>query len=245
MTFCMLTREKKLARILANPTYRKGLRKGVAAGIEHELVMAPLKCNTVIDVGANRGQFALVARHCFPNARIVAFEPLPTPAQVFRELFSGLNGVVLHECAIGPEHSNSSMHVSARDDSSSLLPISDLQTRLHRGTEEVGRHEIRVERLSHIVSASDLVAPALLKVDVQGFEQQCLEGCLELLPHFKYLYIECGFQELYVGQVHASRLMQFIFDRGFELTGICHVFHDRHGQTVDADLLFTRREGQA
>lgn len=240
----MLTRVKKLARLLKKPTYRKALRKGVAAGIEHELVMAPLKCNTVVDIGANRGQFALVVRSCFPTARIIAFEPLPNPAQVFGELFSGQNGVVLHQCAIGPESNKSSMHVSGRDDSSSLLPIADLQTKLHRGTGEVGRQEIQVERLGNLVSASDLVDPALLKIDVQGFELQCLEGCRELLPYFKYLYVECGFQELYVGQAHASRLIQFIFDQGFDLTGICHVFHDRHGQTVDADLLFTRREGQ-
>lgn len=240
----MLTRVKKLARLLKKPIYRKALRKGVAAGIEHELVMAPLKCNTVIDIGANRGQFALVARRCFPNAQIIAFEPLPDPARVFRELFSGQDRIVLYESAIGPAGNRSSMHVSERDDNSSLLPIADLQTRLHPGTGEASRLEIQVESLSHFVSTSDLVQPVLLKVDVQGYELQCLDGCRELLPHFQYLYIECAFQELYVGQTHASRLMRFIFDQGFDLTGICHVFYDRYGQTVDADLLFTRREVQ-
>jgi FkbM family methyltransferase len=235
----------KLARLLRKPVYRKALSKGVAAGIEHELVMAPLKCNTVIDIGANRGQFALVARRCFPNAKIIAFEPLPGPARVFRELFSRQDRITLHESAIGPASQRSSIHVSERDDNSSLLPIAGLQTKLHPGTGEAGQLEIQVERLNHFVSTSDLIQPALLKIDVQGFELQCLEGCRELLPHFQYLYIECAFQELYVGQTHASRLMQFIFDQCFDLTGICHVFYDRNGQTVDADLLFKRREGQA
>jgi len=238
----MLTRAKKLARLLKSPAYRKALRKGVAAGIEHELVLAPLQCNTVVDIGANRGQFALVARRFFPNARIIAFEPLPNPARVFRELFSGQNGIVLYQCAIGPASNKTSMHVSERDDNSSLLPIADLHTRLHRGTSEVGRTEIQVERLSRFVSTSDLAGPALLKIDVQGFELHCLEGCLELLPYFQHVYIECAFQELYVGQARASSLMQFLFDQGYELTGIYHVFHDHKGQTVDADLLFARKE---
>lgn len=41
----MLTRVKKLARLVKRSAYQRALRKGVAAGIEHELILAPLQCN--------------------------------------------------------------------------------------------------------------------------------------------------------------------------------------------------------
>ena len=123
------------------------------------------------------------------------------------------------------------MHVSARDDCSSLLPITDMMTGLRPGTGEVGQLEIRVETLGSFVQEADLLEPALLKIDVQGFELQCLQGCRELLPHFKYIYSECAFREFYAGQVLASRLIEFAFEQGFDLTEICHLSHDSHGRS--------------
>ena len=76
---------RKLAKVLANADYRKALqRAGVAGAIEHEALLKTLEFATVVDIGANRGQFALVARRCFPEARIIAFEPLAGPAKRFR-----------------------------------------------------------------------------------------------------------------------------------------------------------------
>ena len=85
---------------------------------------------TVVDVGANRGQFALVARRQFPKARIISFEPLVEPAAVFRRVFKSDPLTSLHQIAIGPEEKKLPMHVSRADDSSSLLSISDLQSSL-------------------------------------------------------------------------------------------------------------------
>ena len=71
---------KKCSKFLSivvkkDPLWLKGLSRGVAAGIEHTAVLRNLTCETVVDVGANRGQFALAARHYFPNAEIFSFEP--------------------------------------------------------------------------------------------------------------------------------------------------------------------------
>ncbi|MGB5096268.1 MAG: hypothetical protein WBN82_00010 [Porticoccaceae bacterium] len=52
---------------------------------------------------------------------------------------------------------------------SSLLPIAVRQNALFPGTAEAGIATIRVARLADEVPAADLAAPALLKLDVQGF----------------------------------------------------------------------------
>jgi hypothetical protein len=48
-------RAAKLIRLLPHACYRKGLRLGVGAAIEHAGVVARLKPELVIDAGANVG----------------------------------------------------------------------------------------------------------------------------------------------------------------------------------------------
>ena len=124
----MLTKLAKLLSILRARPYRLALlRYGVAAGVEHERVLSGLDCRSVIDVGANRGQFSLVARHCFPEAVIIAFEPLAGPARRYRQVFGGDSRVSLHQQALGSRPASATMHVSRKDDSSSLLPMTPSQ----------------------------------------------------------------------------------------------------------------------
>lgn len=136
------------------------------------------------------------------------------------------------------------MHISHRDDSSSLLSISSVQTAMFPGTEEIATTEVRVAPLDEFVTADDLMAPAMLKLDVQGFEYEALIGCESLLPRFDWVYCECSFVELYSGQKLAWEIIDWLSTRGFGLAGVFNPAYDRRGQTVQADFLF-RRDGAA
>ncbi|MBI3358967.1 MAG: FkbM family methyltransferase [Nitrospirae bacterium] len=233
----------KAVRLAPVTLYRRALRHVVAAAIEHERLLVALDCQTVVDIGANRGQFSLVARHCFPKARIVSFEPLPGPASIFRRVFSDDDQVLLHQTAIGPRSEVRTIHVSQRDDSSSLLPISSVQTAMFPGTGEISTTEVRVAPLEELITADDLRAPALLKLDVQGFEHEALIGCESLLSHFDMVYCECSFVELYSGQKLAWEIIDWLSARGFGLVGIFNTTY-QHGQAVQADFLFGRKGGR-
>jgi len=148
--------------------------------------------------------------------------------------------VVFHQAAIGPEAGDATIHVSAADDSSSLLPISAIQERLYPGTGEVGTETIKVGRLSDFVSAEEIESPALLKLDVQGFELEALRGCEDLLDRFAYVYAECSFVELYSGQALAHDVIEWLRERGFRLIGVYHMSYDRNGRAVQGDFLFCR-----
>jgi FkbM family methyltransferase len=232
------TRIRKLSRILRCKPYRRALRSGVAASIEHERLLGVLDCRTIVDIGANRGQFALAAQTLIPDANIISFEPLAQPAQKFRELFNGNKQVRLHQLAIGPERGTADIHVSGRDDSSSLLPITELQDQLHPGTAESGVEKVQVERLAGVLNVADIVAPALLKLDVQGYELETLRGCLDLLPSFAYVYVECSFVEFYRGQAFADQVIAFLREHGFALAGIYNLSHDKNGRALDGDFFF-------
>ena len=228
----------KLANCLIDPVFRRAvLAHGVAAGIEHRQVLAA-ELATVVDIGANRGQFTLAVRRWAPSARVFAFEPLPGPSALFRKVFRDDSRVILHQAAIGSEAGDATIHVSAADDSSSLLPISGLQQQLFPGTGEVGKDTIRVGRLADFVSGEDILAPAMLKLDVQGFELETLRGCEEMIGRFSYVYAECSFVELYKGQALADEVIAWLHARGFVLKGIYNMSYDRRGKAVQGDFLF-------
>jgi FkbM family methyltransferase len=231
----------KLAAILKSPYYQSRLlRHRVAAGVEHERLLSGLDCRTVVDIGANRGQFALVTRRCMPQARIISFEPQPTPAATFRTVFAGDARVTLHEVAIGPVTGDATIHVSRRDDSSSLLPITARQVALFPGTEESSTAIVRVAPLREFISAAEIEAPALLKVDVQGYELEALRGSEDMLGQFAFVYAECSFVELYGGQALADEVIAWLRDRGFRLRGVHNTEYDRGGRAIQADFLFAR-----
>lgn len=234
---------RKLARICAVPAWRRSLiSHRVATGVEHEIVLRHLAdVRLIVDVGANRGQFALCARHCFPQSRIVSFEPLAGPAGVCRSLFANDNNFVLHEVAIGPVLGEAIIHLSARDDSSSLLPISEAQDRFFPGTAETGTAMIHVSPLDACLAEAEIAAPALLKLDVQGFELEALKGCESLLDRFTWVYAECSFVELYTGQALADAVIAWLHERGLVLTGVYNMSFDSAGKPIQADFLFARR----
>jgi len=234
----------KLLNILRDPVLVRALSKGTAAGVEHRRVLQGLNCNHVADIGANRGQFALIARKCFPDARIDSFEPLAEPGCIFRSVFEKNKRVYLHLCAIGPEAGKATIHVSRHDDSSSLLPISALQENLFPETAEKETRTIDVCRLDEVLIADSISSPALLKLDVQGYELQALQGCESILHCFTYVYVECSFVELYAGQVFADEIISWLRERGFRLSGVYHLCYDGRGQAVQGDFLFKKNTSE-
>ena len=223
----LVLRATKLLSIALTPSLlTKLVRFRVAAGVEHANALTQFEgCNTIIDIGANRGQFALAARQLHRSASIEAFEPLPVPGGVFRQVFAGDAKVRLHGVAIGPRNEQATIHLSGRDDSSSLLPITAMQSNLFTGTGETGMAMVEVGPLRAFVDASRIVGPALLKIDVQGFELQALEGCESLLDRFSWIYVECSFVELYAGGAFADEVIAWLRTRGFKLQGVYNMLY--------------------
>lgn len=230
----------KLLRLLPNPVFRHGLRFGVGAAIEHRGVLAPMTLETIVDVGGNVGQFSLLARALHPTARIFAFEPLPDAAARYRQVFADDARVQLFEAAIAPDAGTATMHVSASADSSSLLPISDRQSELFPGTQEVGVTDVEAGPLAQFVSAREIAAPALLKIDVQGFELEVLRGAGELLTAFEHVYVEASFEALYEGQALADDVIAHMLAAGFSEVGRHNISYGPDGAPIQADFLFHR-----
>jgi FkbM family methyltransferase len=231
----------KLIAIVFDPMLFPALRKGSAAGVEHRQVLQNLECDFVADVGANRGQFALIARKLFPQAKIHSFEPLEEPGQIFKKVFHDDPNVTFHPCAIGPEKSVSTIHVTRDDDSSSLLPIAEAQSSMFSGAVEKETRQVTVLPLSQALEGASLPPASLLKIDVQGYELEVLKGCEDILRKFSHLYIECSFVELYEGQALAHQVIAWLAQRNFILTSVHNLYYAGNGLALQGDFLFARQ----
>jgi FkbM family methyltransferase len=236
-------RLRKLAVIATHGFYRVNfLRHGVAPAIEHDAVLRGLKFDFVVDVGANRGQFSLVCRRLNPQAAIVAFEPQEGPARTYRAVFEKDARTRLHVSALAPQRGGMKMNISASDDSSSLLPISKLQTENFPGTGAVEVRSVSAGPLSDFVNPAELGMSNLLKIDVQGFELEVLKSAEPLLSLFDKVYAECSFAALYEGQALADEIIAWLEERGFRLSGQFNPAYTRSGTLLQADLLFENRK---
>lgn len=232
---------QKAAAALRHPLTRQALREGVAPAQEHHAVLKRVAPGFVVDVGAHKGQFALAVRAAGLTCPILAFEPLPDVFEKTTERFRSDSNYEVRNLALSDAAGTQTMQISGHTDSSSLLQIGDQQAAFFPGREAVATVDVTVSTLSDELRDTELAAPALLKIDVQGAELDVLRGAGEALKRFDHLYVECSTTEMYVGQPLASEIVAFLFERDFHLSDIGALTRIAGHGVVQADLLFTKR----
>ena len=94
--------------------------------------------------------------------------------------------------------------------------------------------------LKSILKKDEIAEPALLKIDVQGYELEALVGGEEILGKFSYIYVECSFIELYEGQALVHEVIQYLSKHQFYLNGVYNLSYDNVGRAIQGDFLFRR-----
>lgn len=210
----------------------------VAAAAEHLIAIDICQANTLLDAGANKGQFALAFRARRPKARILAFEPLPVAADRFERVFASDPQAELHRIALAGSEGAAEFHVADRADSSSLLEPGEGQERAF-GVRRIKTIQAPVNRLDAVVRIEELTRPVMLKVDVQGGELDVFEGCAEL-EDIDCIYVELSFVELYVKQPLFEDVSSYLATRGFRIAGIFNQVITAEFGPTQVDVLFRR-----
>jgi len=213
-------------------------RHRVAAAVEHLEAIRFCAPRTLIDVGANKGQFSMAVRSLFPKAQIHAFEPLPEARERFQSVFKGDHKVALYDLAIGAKAGEAIFYVADRADSSSLLRPGTGQREAY-GVQTQRRITVRVQPLKETLDFSNLVHPVLMKIDVQGGELEVLKS-IENLSLVDFIYVEVSFVELYERQPLFREIFDHLAERGFRLRGAFNQSCTKAFGPTQADCLFER-----
>jgi FkbM family methyltransferase len=224
------TRSKNEIRLLA---------LGLTASSEHAGTLKRISnLTTIVDIGANKGQFLLEALRWHPKAKYIVFEPLPEECAAITRCFNALE---VYPFALGAKDQATVLNVSAASDSSSLLEQTDRQSENFPWAKSTQKILVTMKRLDSVLAAAAIVRPAFCKIDVQGYELEVLKGFGELIDCFDYFVIELSNVPFYEGQCNTADVISFLNQRSFIVADILNLY--RHeGVCLQADFLFVRNK---
>jgi FkbM family methyltransferase len=199
------------------------------------------KVETVLDVGANIGQFATTLRMAGYPGKIISFEPQSEAhARLTAMAANDVKWTVAPRCAVGAAPGEIEMNISDNSVSSSALPILEAHTGSAPASRYVGKETVRVIRLDDC----DLVPQGeriFIKIDTQGFEQHVIDGAPELIKLARGVQMEMSLAPLYAGQADFMGLMGQMQKVGFDLWSLNPGFAaPETGRLLQADATFFR-----
>ncbi len=173
--------DERAARIFAHHLERMGIER-------------------LLDVGAHNGQFASKLRRFGFGGTIYSVEP---QHGAYRALVAGaradLRWIPLPRQAAGATRTFMDLHIAENSWSSSLRPVHANHVRAEGATRMMGCEQVFVNRSAELLRPEFMAGIEALKIDVQGFEDEVLEGYGPCLGNIRLLLLELSMVECYEG----------------------------------------------
>jgi FkbM family methyltransferase len=187
---------------------------------------------TVIDVGAAYGNWSAIARRIFPEAKYLLIEPL----HEFESALAArpeLDGTI--RVMVAAARTRGTLELEVHDD---LLGTSQLPETT--GVSADGRSRtVPAIPLDDLVRENRAPPPYLLKVDVQGAEEEVLSGAGEILGRADMVILEASFFPFFEGGLEFHELVARMHARGFVAYDIVEpLYRPLDGALAQADVAF-------
>lgn len=196
----------------------------------------------VLDVGANGGDYARALRRFGYLGRIVSFEPVREPFERAQRAARRDPAWIVFRYALGSERGEATINVAGNaGHSSSMLPMLNAHRQAAPSARCVGSENVEQRTLDGlwdvVVLPEDVVC---LKVDVQGYERQVLDGarCAFAAGRIRALQMEMSLVPLFEGGWLYDEALAWATAEGFSLARLIPGFTDRStGGMLQADAL--------
>jgi FkbM family methyltransferase len=246
----MRDRLEKLGQLLLNP---RGLAASLrwkpfsltSFGILTTLKQCGLEFRTIIDAGANIGQFARASIETFPDADVFSIEPLPRIVARLRANLADRPRVQVFQTALGGREGKTRFYPHRYDQISSALPLRADQTAYGKGLRHSEAIEVPMTRLDTLFSNRSLRGPVLLKLDLQGFELEALKGAVNTIRQCDSIITETVFENVYEGEPLFGELQEFLARNQFRFTRPLGFNRKSDGLIFEMDALFQREPARA
>lgn len=198
-----------------------------------------LRVNFAVDGGAAEGRWAAELKAIYPAARVLCVEPRADAQPALRARAARLDGVVVAQTLLGAAEGNVAFYQHpSHGDQSSVLPAAG-----RAGA--VSPVAAPMTTLDRLVAKLGLPDPDLIKLDLQGYELECLKGASRCLAHAEAVLLEVSFIEIYRGMPLIGAVVPFMSERGFRVYDVPSLWHrPLDGALAQGDFLFVAERSQ-
>lgn len=198
-----------------------------------------LDVSTVLDVGANVGQFGIDLRISGYKGRIISFEPVAEYFESLKLISNRFGNWEAIQIGIGSKEGNMSIAVAGNSGlSSSFLRINDLHLQEFPQSSTKRSEFAKIQTLDHEISALGIDPTKIfLKVDTQGFEREVMLGARNSLPLIPLCLWEASLTPLYDGESTLLQLLHELSIFGHEVVDIFRGTVSTSGKLLQVDIL--------
>ncbi len=209
-------------------------------------VAAQAQIRTIIDIGANDGEYGAYLHEFFAARTVHAFEPLASSRAKLDALRGRIPDLRVHTVALSDEVGQAIFHENAFGPASSLLQISDEARRAFPETESAVAVTVPLARLDDILSVDTLEPDIFIKIDVQGAEDRVIRGGQAVFSAASVVLIEMSFAPFYVGQPLFDDVHRQLTTCGLHFAGFKNQINDpSNGRPLFAHCLYLRQSDPA
>jgi FkbM family methyltransferase len=199
--------------------------------------------DTVLDVGANAGQFGSNLKDVGFKGRIISFEPLQAAYEDLLKKAQKFPDWIIHSRgAVGDIDGEITINISGNSVSSSILAMNAAHSDAAKDSQYIGSEITNINKIDSV--AAQYLKPhnkTFLKIDTQGFEWQVLDGAMQTLPQIQGLLLELSLVELYEGQRLYRDIIKRLEALGFSIWTVERGFTDpSNGRSLQCDIVFFR-----
>ena len=200
------------------------------------------RVGTVVDVGANVGQFGLKLRKAGFDGLIISIEPLSSAFGRLQSTASANGPWEVIRSAAGDRNGEIEINIAGNSDSSSVLPMAKCHEDAAPTSRYVGTETVPACTLDTLLGGRiNEMGRFLLKLDVQGYEDRVLAGAAETLSSATGLLMETSTVPLYEGSLCIQEVLPAITKQGFTLQHVERAFwDDKTLRLLQLDCLFFR-----
>jgi FkbM family methyltransferase len=130
-----------------------------------------LRCEGVMDVGANRADWSRMAKKIFPEARFTLIEPQVEMKPKLEEFCADYPDSSYLLAGAGKQRGELTLTIWDDLNGSSFLPKRDIQL-LKTGKQR----DVPIITINEVIASNSMPIPELIKLDIQGFELEALKG---------------------------------------------------------------------
>ena len=202
-----------------------------------------LEIENILDIGASSGNFAKKMFIFGFKGIVFSFEPIPSSyKQLIKKNKKSNDNWQFFNYALGDKNEKKKLFVSKNLDSSSFLEMQSMHEVSEPNSKYVDSLLIDVVKGKEFCSKLDInFEKTSVKIDVQGFEKNVLDGFEDLIGVFPLISLEVSTIELYSNQILEDQIREYMTNKGYTMIASHPCLADDSGAIIQYNQTFLKK----